>query len=50
MYYLHFFLFEDYLPTEIMSSKDSVTVLERVANLLRIHSIEATQAANSGLD
>jgi hypothetical protein len=33
-----------------MSSKDSVTTLERVANLLRIDSIEATQAANSGLD
>jgi hypothetical protein len=33
-----------------MSGTDTVTTLERLANLLRIHSIDATQAANSGLD
>jgi hypothetical protein len=32
-----------------MSSTDTVTTLERLANLLRIHSIESTQEANSGL-
>ncbi|UJR15478.1 hypothetical protein I4U23_002421 [Adineta vaga] len=31
-----------------MTSADTVTTLERLANLLRIHSIEATQASNSG--
>ncbi len=31
-----------------MSNTDTVTTLERLANLLRIHSIEATQEANSG--
>ena len=32
-----------------MSNTDTVTTLERLANLLRIHSIESTQEANSGL-
>jgi hypothetical protein len=32
-----------------MASTDTVTTLERIANLLRIHSIESTQEANSGL-
>ncbi len=31
-----------------MSNTETVTTLERLANLLRIHSIESTQAANSG--
>ena len=31
-----------------MSNTDTVTTLERLANLLRIHSIESTQEANSG--
>lgn len=31
-----------------MSNNETVTTLERLANLLRIHSIESTQAANSG--
>ncbi len=31
-----------------MSNKETVTTLERLANLLRIHSIESTQEANSG--
>jgi transketolase len=43
-------LFEDYLHTTIMANTETVTTLERLANLLRIHSIESTQAANSGLD
>ncbi len=33
-----------------MSNNETVTTLERLANLLRIHSVESTQAANSGLD
>jgi len=33
-----------------MANKETVTTLERLANLLRIHSIESTQAANSGFD
>lgn len=33
-----------------MSNNETVTTLERLANLLRIHSIESTQASNSGLD
>jgi hypothetical protein len=35
---------------KIMANNETVTTLERLANLLRIHSIEETQAANSGLD
>ncbi|CAF3346064.1 unnamed protein product [Rotaria socialis] len=31
-----------------MTDNNTVTTLERIANLLRIHSIEATQASNSG--
>ncbi|CAF4641893.1 unnamed protein product [Rotaria sp. Silwood2] len=31
-----------------MSDTNTVTTLERLANLLRIHSIESTQEANSG--
>lgn len=33
-----------------MTNNETVTTLERLANLLRIHSIESTQAANSGLE
>jgi hypothetical protein len=43
------FLFEDFLHTKTMSNTNTVTTLERLANLLRIRSIESTQAANSGL-
>jgi transketolase len=32
-----------------MATEDTVTTLQRIANLLRIHSIESTQEANSGL-
>jgi hypothetical protein len=31
-----------------MSNQETVTTLQRLANLLRIRSIESTQAANSG--
>ena len=31
-----------------MSGNDTVNTLERMANLLRVHSIESTQEANSG--
>ncbi|CAF4302526.1 unnamed protein product, partial [Adineta steineri] len=31
-----------------MATENTVTTLERMANLLRIRSIESTQAANSG--
>jgi hypothetical protein len=33
-----------------MSNEETVTTLQRLANLLRIDSIESTQAANSGLE
>jgi hypothetical protein len=46
--YTLIYLFRSF-PYKMMST-DTVTTLERLANLLRIHSIESTQAANSGLD
>jgi len=44
------FRFVYYLREKTMSNNETVTTLERLANLLRIHSVESTQAANSGLD
>jgi len=44
------FFLRSFAFKEKMSSADTVTTLERIANLLRIHSIESTQEANSGLD
>jgi hypothetical protein len=32
-----------------MAGNDTVTTLQRMANMLRIQSIESTQEANSGL-
>jgi transketolase N-terminal domain/subunit len=52
--YIYINLLQVYRPFQIiciqtkMSSTDTVTTLERLANLLRIHSIESTQASNSG--
>ncbi len=44
------FRFAYYLREKTMSNNETVTTLERLANLLRIDSVESTQAANSGLD
>ncbi len=49
VYYIDSFLCRSFGYKTKMSNTDTVTTLERLANLLRIHSIESTQEANSGL-